>query len=304
MREYILKLPFQDEEELASLQSNYLYSRILRLIKAQGINELEILPGKVAYITEEYEISDSDTGIVLGIRCNKDNIICLARLAGDSITEINVGFSKYELLWENILNIIEKEYQTREYELYYSFERNRVILIPKLTEITKEQKSKLFSDILAEDLKWLQFLVTQTELFRKTSSKIVEDAVLKEGYSQLWVSLGELDKFRDEKARLIRKIIENSIDKTNIDPMVSNIVDIVREEINENSITTGNYRMVIGNKTDDLNKEYIHWVMIRDLIGDMIEDTRINEPVEMNTNKDMEDLALFDLDTPEWNINV
>lgn len=271
MKAYGLVLPFEiQEDKLSEQQSNYLYSRILRLIKTNGIKTLEILPGRQSFLTEDYELTDKDTGIRLGLRWGDNEYVEMVRLAGDSITPINTGLSKYESLWNSILNRINSEYNTREYELYYSFERNVFIIIPKIKLLDKQYKKKLFKSMLETDLGWIEFLVTQPELFTSLNSPSVQEAVLNSGYSQIWVSLGELDPFRDEKTELLRKLIENSIDKTNIDPMVGNIIDIIRDEVNENNTVIGNYRMLIGNKTEDLNKDFIYWIMLRDIVLDMI----------------------------------
>lgn len=278
MKAYGLVLPFEiQEDKLSEQQSNYLYSRILRLVKTNGVKTLEILPGRQSFLTEDYELTDQDTGIRLGLRWGDNKHIEMVRLAGDSITPINTGLSKYESLWNSILSRINSEYNTREYELYYSFERNVFIIIPEIKLLDKQYKKKLFKSMLEADLGWVEFLVTQPELFTNLNSPSVQEAVLNSGYSQIWVSLGELDPFRDEKTELLRKLIENSTDKTNIGPMVGNIIDIIRDEVNENNTVIGNYRMLIGNKTEDLNKDFIHWIMLRDIVLEMIPESEESE---------------------------
>lgn len=278
MKAYGLVLPFEiQEDKLSEQQSNYLYSRILRLVKTNGVKTLEILPGRQSFLTEDYELTDQDTGIKLGLRWGDNEHIEMVRLAGDSITPINTGLSKYESLWNSILSRINSEYNTREYELYYSFERNVFIIIPEIRLLDKQYKKKLFKSMLEADLGWVEFLVTQPELFTNLNSPSVQEAVLNSGYSQIWVSLGELDPFRDEKTELLRKLIENSTDKTNIDPMVGNIIDTIRDEVNENNTVIGNYRMLIGNKTEDLNKDFIHWIMLRDIVLEMIPESEESE---------------------------
>lgn len=269
----ILEIPFINNTE-DKTKSNYLSIKIMRYLKSQPFHTLEILPDKLMYIDEDNKLQELDGSSegkdILGISINNDNYITLYRMTNMGPTPISISSNLYTNIWDKIIGILKKEYNTDKYELYFSFERSQFILIPELDTISYDDKNKLFRGILKSNIGWINFLLNNQENLKTIMTSKTYDKIVKECNTPIWVNVVDIDPFKDQKSELLRKIYSSANNTNIVNKKIKDLTENLLGDIKRENYVKGNYQIIINNKPDNLNMDYIHWVLVKDIIIHMI----------------------------------